>query len=326
MEWVERLNAAVDELEAQLDGKVDVERAARIAACSVFHFQRMFPYMTGVTLSEYIRRRRMTRAAFELMDGARIIDVAARYGYESPTAFNRAFRSVHGVAPTAAKKQGIDLAAYPRLAFTISIKGEEAMNYRIEKKERIRVVGVGCKEPMTMEDSFEKVPKFWQKIAQENWIPRLCALMDGSEPAGVLGVSACDADGFSGYYVAAATRRPCPAEMNELEIPARTHAVFECVGPMPDAIQNLQKRILTEWLPTSGYEYAAAPDIEVYFDGDQSAADYRSQVWLPIVKKEADTGFCKNIWGRLKSAAVLRTSSYGPAPALRQRHARRLFD
>ena len=285
MEWVERLNAALDDLEARLDGEVDAARLARIAACSAFHFQRMFSYMTGITLSEYIRRRRMTRAAFELMDGARIIDVAAKYGYGSPTAFNRAFRNVHGVAPTAAKKQGIELTAYPRLTFTISIKGEEAMNYKIEKRDSFRVVGMGSKESMTMENSFEKVPEFWQKVARENGIPRICALMDGSEPRGVLGVCACDDGEFSGYYVAAATRRPCPEGMDEYEIPAGTWAVFECVGPMPDAIQNLQKRILTEWLPASGYEYAAAPDIEVYFDGDQSAADYRSQVWLPIVKK-----------------------------------------
>ena len=160
------------------------------------------------------------------------------------------------------------------------------MDYRIEKKASFRIVGIGTKEPMTMEDCFEKVPVFWEKIYAENWIPRLCELMDGSQPEGILGVSACDGGEFSGYYVAVATDKEAPADMDIYEVPSGTWAVFECTGPLPDAMQTLQQRILSEWLPTSGYEYAPAPDIEVYLDGDQRAADYKSQVWLPIVKKE----------------------------------------
>lgn len=158
------------------------------------------------------------------------------------------------------------------------------MNYKIEKKGPIRIVGVACKEPMTMEDCFEKVPAFWQKISAEGWLPKVAALIDGTQPIGVLGVSTCDDGAFSGYYVAAATGRPVPEGMEEYLIPEGTWAVFECVGPMPQAMQELEKRIVSEWLPNSGYEYAAAPDIEVYTEGDQSSPDYHSQVWLPIVK------------------------------------------
>ena len=286
MEWVARFNQAMDYIEAHLTDHVEVEKAARIAACSAFHFQRMFAYMAGVTLNEYIRRRRMTLAALELTDtDAKIIDLAAKYGYESPTAFNRAFQNIHGIAPTAAKRAGAALTAYPRLTFTISIKGEEAMNYKIVKKDAFRIVGSSVKEPMTMEDCFEKVPVFWAQLHKENGIPRICALSDGSEPRGLLGVSTCDNGTFSGYYVAVASGKPCPEGMDEYTVPEGTWAVFECVGPLPGAMQELQKRIITEWLPTSGYEYAAAPDIEVYGEGDQSAKDYHSQVWLPIVKR-----------------------------------------
>jgi AraC family transcriptional regulator len=285
MEWLSCLNEAVNYIEAHLEDEVCLEQAARLARCSSFHFQRMFSYLADVPLSEYIRRRKMTRAAFDLCSrGDKIIDVALRYGYDSPTAFNRAFQSVHGIAPSAARAEGVKLKAYPPISFKITVKGEAEMNYRIEKKDAFRIVGVKEHYSMSLEDCFANVPLFWQRTAGRGVIPRLCSLMD-KEPMGVLGVSTCmDGKDFD-YYIAAATDREAPMDFEEYTIPACTWAVFECVGAMPDAIQNLQKRVVGEWLPNSGYEYANAPDIEVYFEGDQQAEDYRCEVWLPIVKK-----------------------------------------
>ena len=286
MEWVKGMNQSIEYVESHLDGEIEVEKAAQLAACSVFHYQRMFAYMTGVTFSEYIRRRRMTLAAFELLDGkAKIIDLSLKYGYDSPTAFNRAFQSVHGVSPSKAKLEGILLTTFPRLTFTLSIKGEEAMNYKIVSKESFRIVGYATREPMTMEDCFEKIPKFWQSVKERGGIGELQKLMDGNEPAGILGVSLCEGGDYSGFLIAAATSAPVPEGMEEQIIPATTYAVFECTGPLPDAMQTVQQRIISEWLPTSGYEYAPAPDIEVYGDGDQSSENYHSEVWLPIIKK-----------------------------------------
>lgn len=278
MDWLQRLNDAMAYVEENLTGDITLEEAARRAACSAYHFQRMFPYMTGIPFSEYVRRRRMTAAAMDLTAGnEKIIDLAAKYGYESPTAFNRAFQSVHGLPPKAAREKGAALKAYPPITFTLTIKGEEVMEYKIVEKEGFRIVGFGTKEPMTMEDCFEKVPLFWTEHRQD--IPRLCELIDGTEPQGVLGVSACDGGQFSGYYIAVATERPLPEGMDEYQIPAGTWAVFPGTGPLPEAMQTLQKRIITEWLPNSGYEYAAAPDIEVY-----GADNYHYEVWLPIVQ------------------------------------------
>ena len=284
MEWLQGLNHALRYVEENLTGEITLEGAARRAACSAYHFQRMFPYLTGIPFSEYVRRRRMTAAAMDLTAGKeKIVDLAAKYGYESPTAFNRAFQSVHGLPPTAAREKGAALKAFPPITFTLSIKGEEAMEYRIVEKEAFRVVGFQTKEPMTMEDCFEKVPLFWKQTSGD--IPRLLPLMDGTEPMGVLGVSAYDGDRFTGYFIAVATKREAPKEMDEYQVPACTWAVFTCVGPVDTAVQALQKRVISEWLPSSGYEYAQAPDIEVYFLGDQSAPNYRSEVWLPVVKK-----------------------------------------
>lgn len=285
MDWLKRLNEAMNELEEHLEDGPDLARMAQIACCSVFHFQRMFSYLAEVPLSEYVRRRKMTRAAFDLQSSdAKVIDIALKYGYVSPTAFNRAFQSVHGVAPSAAKRENVTLKAYPPISFKITIKGEAEMNYRIEKKDAFRIVGpkVHCK--VDVEQNFAEIPVFWQKTAQSGAIPKLCALMD-AEPAGILGVSTCmDGKDFD-YYIAVASSMPAPEGMEEYAVPACTWAIFTCVGPMPSAIQTLQSRIISEWLPNSGYEYANAPDIELYFEGDQQAADYRCEAWLPVEKK-----------------------------------------
>jgi len=286
MEWLSRLNEAVDYMEDCLAGEIELSKAAQLATCSTFHFQRMFSYIAGIPLSEYLRRRRMTAAAFELIGSdIKVIDLAVKYGYDSPTAFNRAFQSVHGLSPTAAKAEGVKLTAFPRITFTLSVKGEAAMNYKIEKKDAFRIVGVRIALKMDIEDNFAKVPLFWQETIQKGLVPQMCALINGKEPVGLLGVSTCMSGENCDYFIAVTSDKELPAGMEDYLVPAATWAIFECIGAMPDAIQTLQKRIITEWLPSSGYEYADAPDIEVYFEGNQSSLDYKCEVWLPIVKK-----------------------------------------
>lgn len=285
MDWLDRMNESMAYLEAHLTDDFDLDRAAQIACCSTFHFQRMFSYIADIPLSEYIRRRRMTLAAFDLQNGnGKILDIALKYGYESPTSFNRAFQSIHGIPPSMAKKKGATLKAFPPISFKISIKGDTEMNYRIETKGAFKIVGVKEHYELSVEECFERVPLFWQKTAASGILEKLCPLM-GKEPRGILGVSTCmDGKDFD-YYIAVASDKETPAGMVEYLVPACTWAVFESVGAMPHAIQNLQKRIVTEWLPTSGYEYANAPDIEAYPEGNQMSEDYRCEVWLPIVKK-----------------------------------------
>lgn len=286
MEWIEKLNSAINYIENNLADEIDTEEAARIAVCSAHHFQRMFPYIAGVTLSEYIRRRKMTLAAFELLSSnIKVIELAMKYGYESPTAFNRAFQGVHGVSPSAARESGAKLSAFPRIAFTLSIKGAEVMNYKIEKKPSFRIVGVSMQELMTMEECLVKIPQFWRTAAKDSLLHKLCALVGENEPHSIFGVCTNEKGKLSNYYIAVKTDAPIADGMEEYWIPESEWAIFDCVGAMPGAIQKMQQRVLSEWLPASGYEYACAPDIEVYFDGDRSSPDYRTQIWLPVAKK-----------------------------------------
>lgn len=284
MEWLSRLNGAINYIEENLDGEIDYDQLARIACCSTFHFQRMFSYLANVPLSEYIRRRKMTAAAFELQNSdIKVIDLAFKYGYESPTSFTRAFQNVHGITPSAAREEGMILKAYPRISFLITIKGEIEMNYRIEKKDAIRVVGVKEHFDMTVEESMQRVPQFWAETDKSGMIGEIGKRCN-QQPYGLLGISTCMNGKDFDYYIASATDQAAPKNMQEYIIPAGTWAVFECIGPMPDAVQELQRRIITEWLPTSGYEYADSPDIEVYPEENINAPDYRCEVWLPIVK------------------------------------------
>ncbi|MNZ48814.1 Transposon Tn10 TetD protein [compost metagenome] len=280
MEWLELLNKALDYVEENLDGEIEYERAAQVACCSTYHFQRMFSYIAGVPLSEYIRRRRLTKAAFDLQSGLKVMEVALRCGYESPTAFNRAFQQMHGISPSAAQKEGTALKAYPRISFKISIKGAAEMEYRIVTKGSFRVVGFKKLLEKDVEESFRVVPQFWQEIAQKGQIAQLIPMIH-QEPLGVLGVSACmdDLEKWE-YYIGVASNAKVPDGMSEYVVPACTWAVFSGQGTRPFAIQELERRIITEWLPTSGYEYANAPDIEVYLDDHPTNSMF--EVWLPI--------------------------------------------
>lgn len=282
MDWITRLNQAVEYIEEHLSGTIEYEEAAKLAGCSTYHFQRMFAYMADIPLSEYIRRRRMSRAAVDLQNSSeKILDIALKYGYDSPTAFNRAFQSVHGIAPSRSRTDGIFLKAYPPISFKITIKGAEEMEYRIEKKESFRIVGVS--EPLfhEIEKNFEIVPQMWQKASMDGTLPKLAGMMNGAVK-GMLGVSVCNELEQWKYFIAAASSEGLEGSLEEYNVPEATWAIFTGSGT-GQSIQELEKRIVTEWLPTSGYEYGNAPDIEVYLSPDPQNAVY--EVWIPVIKK-----------------------------------------
>lgn len=149
MNIIKNLNDALDYIEENLTNDIDYKEVARLAFCSEYHFMRMFSFLAGVTLSEYVRRRRLTLAAFELNGNElKVIDIALKYGYSSPDSFARAFQSIHGITPAEARNDGQLLKAYPRMTFHISVKGESAMNYRIEAKEDFCIVGIQKRVPI----------------------------------------------------------------------------------------------------------------------------------------------------------------------------------
>ncbi len=282
MEWVESLNESINYIEEHLTGEIDYEQLGRIACCSAYHYQRMFTYMAGITLAEYIRRRKMSLAAVDLQGGdERIIDIAEKYGYRSPTAFNRAFQSFHGIAPSSVKDEGVSVKSFSPIVFRIAVKGATEMNYRIETKEAFRIIGVSAPLDKEIENNFMVVPKMWQEASVNGTIQKLAGMMD-TPPMGLLGVSACNDEEQWKYFIAVSSTKTS-GEFEEYTVPASTWAIFSGTGTN-QSIQELEQRIITEWLPTSGYEYANAPDIEVYLNPDPQNAQY--EVWIPVAKKK----------------------------------------
>ncbi len=287
VKWLKQLSLVIDYIESNLDGVISFDEAAKIACCSTCYFQRIFSNVVGISLSEYIRRRRMTKAAFELQSSdKKVIDIALKYGYESPTSFNRAFQSVHGVSPIVARTQGTLLTAYPPISFSISVIGGENMNYRIETKEAIRIVGVRKALQEEMKQNQKIVPIFWNEMLGSTLFNEICELVD-KEKQGILGVTAYANPQNIYYYIAAPTDKPVPDGMVELEIRPATWVIFECNGHFKESVQTIFKRFLTEWLPVSGYEYAQLPDIEVYPVSNKGSKGGHAEVWIAIKKERS---------------------------------------
>ncbi len=286
MEWLKKLGKAIDYIEDNLDKEISYDEAARIACCSPYYFQRVFSYVSGVSLAEYIRRRKMTQAAFELQRAdSRVIDVALKYGYSSPTSFNRAFQNVHGITPTAAKLGGNVLQAYPSIQFKIEITGGSAMAYRIVKKPPLRIVGIRIPLTSDMEDNLRIVPEFWKASLQGKQFLEICSLSNG-EPRGILGISVYKNPREIYYYIGVAVNSPAPAGMYGFEIPAATWVIFDNNGRFKEDVQSVFKRFYMEWLPFSGYQYAELPDIEVYPICSGQPVNGHSEVWIAVVKED----------------------------------------
>lgn len=282
MDWIERLNEAINYIEENLTDKIDYSKLGQIACCSSYHFQRMFTYIAGMTLSEYIRKRKMSLAAVDLQGGKeKIIDVAAKYGYASPTAFNRAFHSVHGINPSSVKNEGVSIKSFPPITFKITVKGVEEMNYRIESKKAFRIVGVSAPLDKEMENNFAVVPQMWQTAVENGTLQELSKIMN-STPTGLLGVSVCNDKEDWKYFIAVASENGGDILFEDYMVTASTWAIFPGTGTN-QSVQELERRIFTEWFPTSGYEYGDAPDIEVYINPDPQNTIF--EVWVPVKKK-----------------------------------------
>lgn len=263
MEWLTNFNNAVNYIESNLAGDISYDEAARLACSSTFYFQRMFAYVAGISLSDYIRRR-MTQAAFDLQNSdSKVIDIACKYGYTSPTAFNRAFQTVHGIAPTAARHKGAVLNAYPPLRISVQISGGDAMAYQIEDRQEMRIVGIRVPLSMNMDENHMYVPQFWKRSLENGNYARICEMACRTTHQ-ILGVSIYLGPDEFYYYIAAQTDEPAPDGMYEYTIPASSWAVFNLDGRFKESVQSIFRRFITEWLPFSGYSYAELPDIEIY--------------------------------------------------------------
>lgn len=279
MDWINRFNMALDYIEDNLEEEIDYSVAAQAACCSEFHFSRMFSSIAGVSLSEYIRRRRITKAAFDIQKSdQKIIDIAMKYGYDSPDAFARAFRKLHGVAPLFARESGVQLKSFPRISFQITIKGDVEMEYRIENVDS-SLRFVGKVETVKTARAFKQIPALWGKAKKEGIHERLVALSWEAPKCtlqslvGVCGKEAAIMEDAFDYFMGVRYDGATPDGMSELIIPPSKYAVF------PNVV-DAWKRLYAEWVPTSGYELASLPCIEHYLGPGHKV---KHELWVPII-------------------------------------------
>jgi AraC family transcriptional regulator len=289
MDLLQSMNRAMKYIEENLTEEIDFREVARQAYCSEYHFKRMFSFLAGVPLSEYIRRRRLTLAAFDIKDhNVKVIDVAIKYGYSSPDSFTRAFQSLHGITPSEARIHGHSLKAYMPMTFQLSIKGGSEMNYRIEEKEAFRIVGIKKRVPLIYHGVNPEIAEMWKSLNLDA-IQELKNLSD-TEPLGLISASTNFSEGrMEGgeldHYIGAATMKACPEHLTSLEVAASTWAVFEAVGPFPDTLQNVWGRIYSEWFPSSNYEQIEGPEILWNENKDMTSPKFRSEIWIPVRRK-----------------------------------------
>ena len=291
MDSLTSMNNAMQYIEEHLTDDIDYSEVSKIACCSEYHFKRMFSFLSGIGLSEYIRRRKLTLAALDLKGtNLRIIDVAVKYGYDSADAFSRAFHSLHGILPSEARSENTQLKAYPRMTFQLSIKGGCEMNYRIVEKGPFKLVGVKKRVPIIFEGVNPEIAKMTELLTPE--VIKQLKAISNVEPTGIISASAnfpegrMEEKGELDHYIGVATSSKETADFDVLKIDASTWAVFESIGPFPETLQNVWGRIYSEWFPSSGYEAAPGPEILWNESPDTGNPKYRSEIWIPVKKKD----------------------------------------
>lgn len=285
MTLVESLQKAIEFMENHLQEEISIGDIARQAHLSPSHFQRTFGILTDTTVSEYLRRRRLTKAAHELYNTDRkIIDIAYTYGYKTPESFSKAFLKQHGITPSEARKGNGNLQSYNRLTIQVNLKGAEPMNYQIVERDAFQIVGVkkniDCNEQYNQS---EEIGHFWGEVGQNGLIERLLHVNNG-EISGLIGATV-DYNNETNqieYWIAAESTTDSPNDLSSYNIPSAKWIIFEAIGPVIEAVPKTWKRIYSEWFPSNGYEHSGAPSLEVYKSPDPTSPNAKTEIWIPV--------------------------------------------
>ncbi|RDY27670.1 AraC family transcriptional regulator [Romboutsia weinsteinii] len=285
MGWIEYISDAISYIENNILNELTIEDIAKQAYVSPFYFQKGFAMLCGFSVSEYIRQRRLTLAGSELVStDNKIIDIALKYGYDSPDSFTRAFTRFHGATPTAVRKDGAVIKSFASLKIKLTLEGGYIMDYKIIEKEAFTVLG--ALKTFKYNSAFKEIPKFWGEHYQTG---------KGEVVCGMYGISIDESMGCDEFeYLIADNYIPwkeIPDGFETKIIPKHTWAVFPCKGKMPKSLQDVNTKIFSEWLPNCrDYEIAAGYNIELYSnisdypDGNQDE-NYYCEMWIPVKKK-----------------------------------------
>ena len=277
MEGLNNINQVIQYIEAHLNQKLDLKEAAQKAYLSEYQLSRLFTQLFGISISEYIRRRRLTLAAYEIQNTQiRVLDLALKYGYESADSFSRAFKKLHNITPTEAKKAGAKVVAFPRLSVAIDIKGESEIHYRIESTcSEIEVIGQSYK--ISTEKAMEEIPEIWQGLKNSGQLDLLANQRDASVNllGGMLGIYSDEEGLLAGEYSYFIGAR----KHGEINHPFRSFFIKSGRWLVFTNISEARRKLFSEWIPTLGYTLDQRPFIECIFSPFSSTKD---ELWVPI--------------------------------------------
>ena len=301
MTVLEKLNCAINYVEENITDEIDFAKIAQLACCSTYDFQRMFAFIADISIVEYIRRRRLTLSAFELQESdIKVVDLALKYGYESPVSFARAFKAMHGITPGEARNSNVSLKAFSRISFQITIKGVSEMNYRIVKTDSFKVFGLeGIVSTVGDEKYFPHEGAIWQENNKNGKYEQLLTdaghksfsqydimfTKDMCKIHGLMNYKRLDDTTYGYMQCSFVTDESNTEGYSMFEIPATTWAVFPADVPdwnVGKAMDIAYKRFYGEWLQTSEYEKVNSPQFEMY--GGTAECGY-IELWMPVVKK-----------------------------------------
>lgn len=287
MNWIEDVNKTLEYIENNILDDISVEKIAKVVNISPFYLQKGFSLIVGIGIKEYVRNRRLFLSALELGTGkSKVIDIAYKYSYETPESFTKAFTRFHGVSPSAIIKDRSKIKVFLPIHIELDIKGGYSMNAKIEKMKEFGVIGF--RKSFNIETSYNDIPLFWNEIMQTEFSPELKEIIKKFK-IGELGLChgcGMDFDYFiCGFYDN--SLESIPEGLEVLNIQSYDWAKFECIGPLPNALQTINTKIFREWLPSNpNYEMADEIDIEWYDCGDTTADDYHSEIWIPVKTKK----------------------------------------
>lgn len=283
MDWISTFQKAIDFMEEHLTDKISVDDVANEVAISSFYLQKSFKLLTDITISDYLKSRRLSLAGDELAVGdKKVIDIAYKYGYDTPESFSKAFFRFHGITPIKAKVESYRLKIFKPMIIHLSIDGGTTLDYVIERKPKLTLYGVH--RTFTYDSAHQEIPKFWDEMifpSETCKSKKLC---------GMYGISLDQnerKDSFIYYIADTLEAEKVPKGFEQLVVSEALWVVFRCYGPMPYALQSLNTRIFKDWLPAHPqYKVAFGTYVEMYTNGDINASDYYSEIWIPIQEKK----------------------------------------
>lgn len=281
MRMIKAFNETIRYIESELDGKIDEGRVAMLSCYSYAMFSRLFSILTNMTLSEYIRLRKLTKAAVEINEtSAKIIDIAVKYGYESSDSFTNAFKSFHHATPTEVRSGEAYRVVSP-IQLTLSVKGGKHMDVKIQKKGEFAVAGV----KLNNIDS-SSCPAVWDRLYKKYDHDILSRLGNGQSYGVCFDVESENKINYMACYHVSDIAKAREMGLEVKEIRAAEYAILSLKGAVPGCIHEGWRYAMEVFLPEQGYVHAGTPDFEVYFDGDMYSPDYKMELWIPLAKRE----------------------------------------